>query len=330
MSRIQRRQFVIAASALLGAPLVRAQQPGKIYRLGVFLFRQNPVARTHMGVLRERLKQLGFAEGRNLHILEEYSSPDPNVQRENVQKLVGARPDAILSFGSTNTRLVHTAARGIPVVFSVVGDPIAYGLVKNLGRPGDNLTGIAWMQQEMTIKRLELLHEVLPKARRILFAGYLKDVTYVASEPVYRDIASRFGLELVGADGTGGRLLPAVTAAMEPGVDALFILQPLSFIEPQDALEEVIRLASAWRVPVFVAESDLVALGALLSYGPAFLEETRRAADLVARVLKGANAGELPVDQTSRFELVVNPKVAKALGIALPQSVRVRADRVIE
>lgn len=320
--------FIVAA--LSAPPKLFAQQPGRTYRLAVFLFRKNPAAHAHMDALRERLKQLGFVEGRNLQIVQEYSSSDAAAQRENAQKLVRARPDAILSFGSTNTRIVHAAAGDVPVIFTIVGDAVAFGLVKELARPGANLTGVTSLQREMTAKRLELLRELLPKAKRIVLAGYLQDVTFLAAETQYRDIAARLGLDLVTADGSGGLLVPAVSAAIRAGADALFVYQPISFIEQQGAVEEIVRLATERRIPVLVAESELVALGGLLSYGPIFLDETRRAAELVARVLKGAKASELPVEQSSRFEVAVNLKTAKALGITVPRSILLRADRVIE
>ena len=125
------------------------------------------------------LLQLGFVEGRNLRIIDHYSSAVPDARRENIRRLIQARPDAILSFGSSTTREVHAVAGGIPVVFTVVGDAVAYGLVKDLARPGRNLTGVTSLQREMTIKLLELLREVLPRAKRVMFAGDLKDVTYM-------------------------------------------------------------------------------------------------------------------------------------------------------
>lgn len=328
---MKRRSVLGLVAAILAAPsILIAQQPGRTYRLAVLMLRKNPAALAHMDALRERLKQLGFVEGRNLQIVQEYAAFDLAVTRENAQKLVRAQPEAILSFGSTATRIAHATAGDIPVIFTIVGDAVAYGLVKELARPGAKLTGVSSLQREMTVKRLELLRELLPKAKRIVFAGYLQDVTFVAAEPQFREIASRLGFELVTADGTAGALIPAITAAIKPGADALFIYQPISFIEQQGAFKEIVRLATARRIPVLVAESELVALGGLLSYGPVFLDETRRAADLVAKVLNGAKAGELPVEQSSRFEVVLNLKVAKALGIAIPQSILVRADRVIE
>jgi putative ABC transport system substrate-binding protein len=306
-------------------------QQSRIYRVGVFQFRQTTVSRDHMRAVRERLKQLGFAEGRNLQIAEEYSSFDPAVRRQNADKLLRAKPDVILSFGSTNTRLIQeVSASRIPVVFTIVGDPVAYGIAKDLAHPGGNTTGVASLQREMTVKRLELVREVLPKARRVVVAAYLKDVTYTASESLVRQSAARLGLELVTVELSGDTPEVAVGKATQHGVDAIFVYQPMSFIVGLDIPEKIVQLAMARRIPVFFAEPDLVARGGLLSYGPDFLDETRRAADLVAKILKGANAGDLPVDQSARFELVVNLKTAKALGIEIPQSVRPRIDRVID
>lgn len=221
------------------------------------------------------------------------------------------------------------SASKIPVVFTIVGDPVAYGIVTDLARPGGNTTGVASRQHEMTLKRLELLREVLPKARRVVVAAYLKDITYTATESLLRQSAARLGLELVTAELSGPAPDAAVGKAIQAGVDAIFVYQPMSFIAGLDIPEKIVQVAMARRIPVFFAEPDLVARGGLLSYGPDFLDETRRAADLVAKILKGASAGDLPVDQSARFELVVNLRTAKALGIEIPQSVRPRIDRII-
>jgi putative ABC transport system substrate-binding protein len=171
---------------------------------------------------------------------------------------------------------------------------------------------------------------MLPRAKRVVFAGYLQDVTYRAAEALYRDIAARLGMELVNADGNAGPLARVTAAAVQQGADAIFIYQPISLTTTPSVAEDILRLATDRRIPVFVAESELVAQGGLLSYGPVFVDETRRAAGMVARVLKGANPGDLAVDQTSRFEVAVNLKSAKALGIVVPQVILLRANRVIE
>ncbi len=283
-----------------------------------------------MDAFRERLQQLGFVEGRNLQIVEGFQPVDPAALRDNVQQLIRARPDVILSFGSTNSLMVSAEAGRIPVVFTIVGDAVAYGLVKELRHPGGNVTGVSVRQRENALKRLELLREMLPRAKRIVVAGFLQDVTYRANETLYRDTAARLGFELVNADGNAGPLARTTTAAVQQGADAIFIFHPISLVTPPPVAEDILRLATERRIPVFVAESELVAQGGLLSYGPVFVDETRRAADMVARVLMGANAGDLAVDQTSRFEVVVNLKTAKSLGIVVPQSILLRADRVIE
>jgi putative tryptophan/tyrosine transport system substrate-binding protein len=332
---VRRRTVVGFAAAFVAAPSRLLAQPSqRIYRVGAFKFSESQVMRDHMRVFRERLRQLGFAEGRTLQIAEEYSAIDPVARVQSANRLVRAKPDVILAFGSTNTRSIQAAsANKLPVVFTMVGDPVAYGVVKELARPGGNTTGVGFLQREMTVKRLELLREVLPKVRRVVFAAYQQDITYTASEPLVRQIAARLGFELVTAELSGptpDAVADAVVGkAMEGGSDAVFVYQPMSFVVGLEASEKIAQLAKGRRIPVFFAEPDLVARGGLLSYGPDFLDETRRAADLVAKVLKGANAGELPVEQSARFELVVNLNTAKALGIEIPQSVRPRIDRVI-
>lgn len=328
--RRRRALLAVAGTLLVASARLLAQPTQKIYRLGAFQFSQTPPVREHMRVFRERLRQLGFAEGRNLQIAEEYSSFDPAVRAQSAGRLVDAKPDLFLSFGSTNTRLLQQRSAGrIPVVFTMVGDPVAYGLVRELARPGGNTTGVASLQPEMTAKRLELVREILPKAKRVVVGAYLADVSYLANEPLMRQVAARLGLDLVTIELSGPAPDATVGIALAGGADALFVYQPMSLIVGLEMPEKIARLAIARRVPAFFAEPDLVARGGLLSYGPDFLDETRRAADLVARILKGAKAGDLPIDQSSRYELVVNLKTADMLGIEIPQSVRPRIDRII-
>jgi putative ABC transport system substrate-binding protein len=329
---MRRRTVLGLGTALLAAlPRLFAQTRERVYRLGAFQFDQTAPVREHMHVLRERLKQLGFAEGRNLQIAEVQSSFDAALRRESAHRLIRTRPEVILAFGSTNTRAIQEASAGkIPVVFTLVGDPVAYGIVKDVARPGGNTTGVAMLQREMTLKRLELLREVLPKAKRILIAGYLSDITFTANEPLLRQTAARLGIDLVTAELFGETPEASVAKAMQGGADAIFVYQPVSFVAGLEMPERIVRLGEARRIPVFFAEPALVARGGLLSYGPNFPDEARRAADLVAKVLRGAQAGDLPVDQSTRFELVVNLKTANALGIEIPQSVRPRIDRLIK
>jgi putative tryptophan/tyrosine transport system substrate-binding protein len=222
------------------------------------------------------------------------------------------------------------SAGRIPVVFTIVGDPVAYGIVKELARPGGNTTGVASLQPEMTVKRLELVREMLPSAKRIAVAAYLRDITYIANEALLRQSAKALGFELTTAELSEPTPELAVQRAIQANPDALFIYQPMSFVAPQDLAEKIAELAMTRRIPVFFAEADLVARGGLLSYGPNFLDEPRRAADLVAKVFKGAKPGDLPIDRSSRYELVVNLKIAKALGLEIPASVRPRIDRLIQ
>jgi putative ABC transport system substrate-binding protein len=302
-----------------------------MHRIGAFQFGQSPLMREHMRVFRERLRQLGFVEGRNLQIAEEHSSFDAALRAQSAGKLVDSKPEVVLTFGSTNTRVIQQRSAGrVQVVFTMVGDPVAYGIVRELGRPGGNTTGVAFLQREMTVKRLELLREVMPKAKRVVIAAYMNDVTYSANESLLKQIADRLGLELIPAELFGEPSAREVGRAIQGGADAVFVYQPISFVASTDLADAIIGLARPRRIPVFFAESDLVARGGLLSYGPDFLDETRRAADQAARILRGANAGELPVEQSTRFELVVNARAAQALGIEIPLSVRPRVDRIIK
>lgn len=260
---MRRRSVLGLATASLAWPAGLPGQPARrIYRVGAFPLSTMQVLRNHMDAFRDRLGQLGFAEGRNLQIAEESSSADPAERRQSVDKLLRSNPDVILSFGSTGTLLVQEMSAGkIPVVFTIVGDPVAYGLVRGLARPGRNTTGVASLQREMTVKRLELLREVLPKARRIVVAAYLRDITYRANESLLRQSTASFGLEFTTADLFGMTPELAVERAMEGRTDAIFVYQPMSFIAGLEIPERIVQLAMKRRIPVFFAEPDLVARG---------------------------------------------------------------------
>jgi putative ABC transport system substrate-binding protein len=331
-----KRRDVLAAVLALGVQPASAQEPGRTYRVGLFISGPEPAMRGYLDAIRERLAQHGFVEGRNLQAAWKATANfNPVTDLEQARTLLASKPDAMLTFGTGVTRVVQQATQSVPIVFTFVGDAVAYGVVKEERRPGGNTTGVSMLQRDTNVKRLELLRELLPHAKRVAVVGYFGggvDFAFHANEPHLRQAAERLGFELIMEPGWSevGGFVPAMKQAAARGAEAIFVLHPLAILGYRFGGEDVVRAASEQRIPTVFFESELVAMGGLISYGASLVEEARRAADQLARVLKGAKAGELAVDQASRFELVVNMKTAKALGLTVPQSILIRADRVIE
>ena len=231
--------------------------------------------------------------------------------------------------GGTGAALEAKRATGkIPIVTATGSDQVSLGLAVSLARPGRNVTGMSSIHSELTGKRLELLREILPKMTRL---AVLWNAGYVGSAPAVRDLqaaaeSSRIALYNLGID-SANELADAFSAAARERAEAIFVVAgPLIYPERQ----RIAELALKHRLPTMYAPSEYVEAGGLLSYGPSYPDLFRRAAVYVDKILKGAKPGDLPIEQPTRFELVINMKTAKALGLAIPRAVLVRADRVIE
>jgi ABC-type uncharacterized transport system substrate-binding protein len=327
MSQSGRRRFLVGASALLAAPLAVAQQPGRRYRVGAII--GSPAMQFYVAVLKERLASHGFVEGRNLQIDARGAAGMFHEDRETARELVAAKSDALFTCLTGPTIAARTATKTVPIVFVWVEDPVALGIVKNYARPGGNATGVTTRFGELLVKKLELVRELVPGVQRVAIPG--TDSTSAPWTTPMRKAAADLGIKLLepeaigGVDAVGPRLLDQF---IRDGAQALVTfhfhaLQPVSGAE-------MIRLAAERRIPAIYSDAAAVQDGGLISLGTNLAEDLKRGADMLAQVLKGAKPAELPVDQASRFELVVNLKTARTLGIKVPQSVLLRADRVIE
>jgi putative ABC transport system substrate-binding protein len=319
-----RRRFVgmLLAAALAPSLDAHAQQPGRVYRVAVFFSGGSDTMAPHRDALRERLSGQGFVEGRNLQIIWRGGIGISHQDREVARELIAARPDAILAFSSALTLAAQWATKSIPIVFTHVSDPVSDGVVRDYARPGGITTGVSTRHRELLLKRFELLRELLPKAKRVVFVRPLHDPSVAASASIMRDTAARLGLELIEVP------LPDHQRAMEEERPEAIILY--SGLGARLTTENIVRLAAKLRIASIFPDVESVSLGGLASYGTDPLEDTRLGADQLVRVLKGARPSELPVDQSSRFVLAINLKTARALGITIPQSVLLRAERLIE
>jgi putative ABC transport system substrate-binding protein len=307
--------------AFLAAPLAADAQPTRIKMPHVGVLSLGPVPAD----LRKALRDQGYVEGRTV-LLESRPAANPGWFPDLAARLVDLGVDVILATSTPAAHAARAATRSIPIVVTLPGDPVAEGLVASLARPGGNVTGVSGYVAELNGKLLELLEEAVPSARRV---GALT----LPGTPA-RDVAD---LELAaGALGIGlqrivvpamEELETALKTAAQSGVGALVVLPAVPF-----ALQEarLARLCLKHRLPAIFWRHSFAAAGGLLAYGPSHDEMMARAAALVVRILKGARPADLPVERVSRLDFVINLKTAKALGLTIPESVRLRATDVIE
>jgi putative ABC transport system substrate-binding protein len=332
-----RRGFIAAAAAgaALGWPLAARAQPlpAKVSRIGYLATAplESREARQLIDALLEGLREHGYVEGRNIVI--EFRSADAKVERfpDLAAELVRLKVDVIVSGPTAAARAAQRATATIPIVAPTMGDPVGDRLVASLARPGGNVTGLTFLGPELTPKRLALLKEALPAASR--FAAFWHPAAF----------AERVTQDMVRAAETAARSLgvllrfvrieaPAeiergfATMAQEPTDAVIVFPSPMLFSERRP----IAALAARHRLPAMTNAREWVELGCLIAYGANILDLHRRASNHVAKILKGAKPADLPVEQPTKFELVVNMKTAKALGITVPQSILVQADEVIE
>jgi putative tryptophan/tyrosine transport system substrate-binding protein len=324
---VNRRAFVTGSLALLATPFAAEAQTGRrVYRIGM-LERTSPATNAaNVDGFREGLRALGYAEGKNFVI--EYRSAEGHDERfpELAADLVRLNVDLILARGTPAVLAAKNASGTIPVVITGVGDPVAQGIVVSLARPGANVTGLSPVVTETYPKRVELLREVVPKGRRI---AALFNMGNPAIPPQWREVAEAgrsLGLDPQLLDARAAAdLEPAFDAAIRQRADALVVgLETLTLANQQ----LIVNLAAEHRLPAIYASREFV--GGLLVYGVNYADIYRRAASFADKILKGAKPGDLPIEQPIKFELVINLRAAKALGLTIPQSVLARADEIIQ
>ena len=322
MGQVLRRRFLAASGALFVAAVARSQQPGRTYRVGALFNVSGSTMKPYLAALEERLGAHGFVAGSNLRLDARAAYGEFHQDRTTVRALISAQADALFVSGDRAVRAAHGATKTVPVVFAWVADPLAAGIVESYAVPGGNFTGVSNRLAELLQKRLELVHELIPGVSRVVLLGYELDTHYQAQRKAFLSAAAQMGIELL-------EYRPVrIEQALKSKAQAMIAL----FQYPESPLvgANVVEKATRKQIPVLFPDSTAVEYGALVSYGANLLDEVRRGADLLAKVLNGANPGELPVDQAARFELVVNLKTAKALGLAIPSSILLRANRVIE
>ena len=321
------RYFVFAVALILPLATDLCAQPAKTARVGVLASSTEANFGPNVTVFREALRAAGWVEGRNLILHVRYAGEQYARLPELATELVQLEVDVLVSLGTPATLAAHRATTTIPIVMESLADVVGTGLVPNLARPGGNITGVSGFAPELSGKRLELIHEMLPRAARI---AVLTNRANPATAPVLRATESaaetmRMKLRVLDVH-SPAELRPAFETMHRERADALILAaDPLLFAERLT----IVQLAARHRVPAVYESRRFAENGGLLSYGPLEQERFQRLSLYVDRILRGARPGDLPIEQPTTFELVVNLKTAAALRLTIPQSLLRRADEVI-
>ena len=329
---MKRREFITLLGGAVSLPLaVHAQQADSMRRVGVLFgsAADDPESRVRIGVFTQGLAQLGWTDGRNVRIDTRWATTNPDDIRRHAAELAALAPDVILSANGTATVApLLQATRTVPIVFVVVIDPVGAGFVTSLARPGGNATGFTLFEYGLSGKWLELLKEIAPGVTR---AAVLRDPTIASGIGQFagvQAVAPSLGVELSPVDvRDAGEIERSVTAFARSGNGGLIATSSSLTTRHRDL---IITLAARHKLPAVYGGRWYVADGGLLSYGPDYVDQFRRAAGYVDRILKGEKPADMPVQAPTKYELVINLKTAKALGLTIPQSVLARADEAIE
>ena len=319
--------FLLATILLAAVPLAEAQQPAKVHRIG-FLGNSTAALEANLvGPFREGLRDLGYVEGRN--ILIEYRWAEGKYERfpALIAELIALKVELIVTAGTPATQAYQKARTSIPLVMVAVGDPVGTGIVASLNRPGGNITGLTSISPELEGKRLELLREVIPKLSHIAVLWNPKNAFHAIENKEVESAAAALRMKVLylGVEAQE-HIGNAFAQILKERPGALLVLADRVFLHNRALIMD---FAAKHRLPGVYAYLELVEAGGLMSYGPSYADMHRRAATYVDKILKGAKPADLPVERPMKFELVVNLKAAKQIGLTIPPNVLARADRVI-
>jgi putative ABC transport system substrate-binding protein len=331
---MQRRQFIaLLGGAAAAWPLAaRAQQPDRMQRIGMLMGYAESDREGHafVAAFRDGLQKLGWTEGRNIRTDTRWAKPDDaELMQRYAKDLIALQPDLILSHGTPTTATLLQQTRTIPVIFVNVSDPVGSGFVVNFPRPGGNVTGFTNIEPTMAGKWLELLKEIAPSVNRVAFLFNPATATYAGYYlSSFKATAASFALDAIATPVRDTTELESAIAALAREPNGALIAMPDLFTSIHRV--EITLLAARYRLPAVYPFRFFAEVGGLLSYGSELGDNFRRAATYADRILKGAKPGELPVQAPIKFEMVINLKAAKALGLDVPSQLQQRADEVIE
>jgi putative ABC transport system substrate-binding protein len=329
---MRRRKFIALLGGATTWPLmVRAQQPDRMRRIGVLMAStaDDPDYQARIAAFAQGLAQLGWVDGRNVRIDTRWATSKPDDIRRHAAELAALAPDVILAgTGTATVAPLLQATRTVPIVFAVVIDPVGGGFVDSLARPGGNATGFTLFEYGMSGKWLELLKEIAPRVTRVAVLRDPAIASGIGQFAAVQAVAPSLGVELSPVDvRNAGEIERAVTAFARSGNGGLIVTGSALATRHRDL---ILTLAARHRLPAVYSYRFFVTVGGLISYGPDFVDQYRQAAGYVDRILKGEKPADLPVQAPTKYELIVNLKTAKAIGLTIPQSVLARADEVIE
>jgi putative tryptophan/tyrosine transport system substrate-binding protein len=327
---MDRKIIGLALGALLFALCVpaEAQQARKVPRIGYLTATSLSSNVARIDAFRQGLRELGYVEGKNIVI--EWRSGEGKLERQGelAAELVRLKVDVIITSGPTITRAAKEATVTIPIVMAFDSDPIGNGFIASLARPGGNITGLSALAPELSGKQLELLKEIVPTLSRVAVLGNSNEPANPKTLKEIELAAGAFGVQLQSLDVLGPNDIDtAFRAATKAHVDALVVLVSVVLT---DHRTQIANLALKGRLPAIYYSRQFVEAGGLMSYAASFTDLSRRAATYVDKILKGARPADLPVEQPTKFEFVINLKAAKQIGLTIPPNVLARADRVIK
>ena len=325
----KRKRFFIALCAMLFAfgGSLEAQQPNGIPRIGYLTIGSPSFTPARVDAFREGLRELGYEEGKNLAVYLRYANGNPKRQVELARELVGHKVDVIVTAGPADTRAARQATSSIPIVMAQDTDPVGNGFAASLARPGGNITGLATLSPEIGGKQLEFLKAIVP---RLSFVAVLATSKIPGNAQAFRETelaAGALGVKLQNIDvPEAADIEKAFEKASRQRAEALLVLGSPVLNSNRKLL---IGLAEKYRLPATYTRPEFVDDGGLMTYGASYNDLSRRAAIYVDKILKGAKPADLPIEQPTKFELVINLKTAKQIGLTIPPNVLARADRVI-
>ena len=307
---------------------VEAQQPAKVPRIAYFSAGSASSQASRLEVFKQGLRELGYVEGKNIAIEQRYADGKPDRVPELAAELVGLKPDIIVTGGPAATRSAKEATATIPIVMGFDYDPVGSGYIASLARPGGNVTGLSSLAPEISGKQLELLKEVIPRLSRVAILGNSTEPGVAQLLKEAEIAAGAFKVQLQYLDVLAPKdIETAFRAAGRGRADAVLVLSSFVIISQRTQIAD---LAIKSRLPAIYPWPEFVQDGGLMTYGASSNDLFRRAATYVDKILKGAKPGDLPVEQPKKFELIINLKAAKQIGLTIPPNVLARADRVIK
>ena len=329
---MKRRDAILALfAAASGASKALAQAPDKLRRIGFVSLRSS--ANEYDAAFRDSLRTLGYVEGQTIRIDYRWAAGSEQRADALVAELLAAKTEIIVAATTPAVRAAMRATKDVPIVIAAAADPVSTGLVASLARPGGNVTGLSLVSPDTAAKRLQLLRDLNPSTSRVgvllMEVGASADADpNIALRQQLQSAAKQLGLQLeFNGIRSGGEIAGAFAKIQQAGAQALFVgATPVSI----DHRKQIVEMAAKQRLPALYESEGFVDAGGLLSYGPSLADMYRRAAVYVDKILKGAKPADLPMELPVKYDLVVNLKTAKALGLRIPQSLLVRADRVIE